>query len=309
MIEYGMPIQPEIQSNIEQIKRDRNQGASELARQSLEVLKLAITQSNAASIRQFNIDLNEIADSLYSARPVMAPIKNAIKLFQKKLSENESKDLNTLKRAAISIVDNAIETSSAAVNKIAEYAKGVLADNDVIMTQSFSSTVIAAFKAGSRTYTLNAIVTRSGTSRIGEITAQEIQRFGVRVTYIDDSAIGLYINQAKKVFVGADRICADGSLVNGVGTYLMALAASKYNIPVYVLCESLKIDPALKSNEAYLEEKSPSEMVMPGVFPAEISVKNPYFDITPAELITGLITEDGIIPQLEVSAYIKKLAG
>jgi translation initiation factor 2B subunit (eIF-2B alpha/beta/delta family) len=215
--------------------------------------------------------------------------------------------LNTLKTFAVSTADNIIKTSLEAVDKIAGYATSILANNDVIMTQSFSSTVMDAFKAASRKFTLNAIVTRSGTSKIGEITAQEIQKFGVRVTYIDDTAIGLYINQVKKIFVGADRICADGCLVNGVGTYLMALAANKHNIPVYVLCESLKIDPGLECSQAELEEKNPNEMVMQGVFPAKITVKNPYFDITPIELVTALITEDGIISRSEIDAYIKNL--
>ena len=301
-------MQPEIRNYIEQIKSDRNQGASELARQSLEVLKYAISKNNAVSKQEFMSDINEIADKLYSARPVMAPIKNAIKLFKKQLSENKSNDLIVLKKAGISIAESIIETSLVAVKKIAVYAASILVNNDVIMTQSYSSTVLGAFKYGSQKFALNAIVTRSGTSRIGELTAQEIQKYGVRVTFIDDTAIGLYISQVKKVFVGADRICSDGCLVNGVGTYLMALAANRYNIPVYVLCESLKIDPTLKSIEADLEEKNPNEIVIQGVFPPNITVKNPYFDVTPVELITGLITEDGIIPQSEISTYIKKLA-
>jgi eIF-2B alpha/beta/delta-like uncharacterized protein len=303
-----MFMQPQIRNYIEQIKSDRYRGASELARHSVEVLKIGVAKNNAVSIQQFVTEINEIADNLCSARPVMAPIKNAVKLFQKQLSENKSNDLNVLKKSATSIADDIIKTSLMAVNKIAEYATSVLANHDVIMTQSFSSTVIGAFKAGSQKYALNAIVTRSGTSRIGEITAQEIQKFGVRVTYIDDTAVGLYINRVNKVFVGADRICSDGSLVNGIGTYSMALAANNHQIPVYVLCESLKIDPTLKSDEAIVEEKNPNEMVMQGVFPAEITIKNPYFDITPAELITGLITEDGVIPQSEVGAYISKIA-
>ena len=302
-----MPIQPEIKGYIDEIRNNRNEGASELARQSLQVLKFAVTSSRAANLQQFALDLNEVADGLRSARPVMAPIKNAVTLFQRRISENKSKDLNSLKSASIAIADSIIKTSLESVHRIAEYAKGVLANNDIIMTQSFSSTVMGAFEAASRIYTLSAIVTRSGTSKIGQITAQRIQQYGVRVTYVDDTAIGLYIRQVKKVFVGADRICSDGSLVNGVGTYSMALAAKSYGLPVYVLCESLKIDPTLKSDEADLEEKNPDEMVVQGVFPAEIVVRNPYFDITPVELITALITEDGVIPQSEIPAYIKKM--
>jgi len=72
------------------------------------------------------------------------------------------------------------------------------------------------------------------------------------------------------VFVGADRICADGYVVNGVGTCLMALAANKYNVPFYVLSESLKIDSVLISSEADLEDKNPNEMVYAGSFPPQI---------------------------------------
>jgi ribose 1,5-bisphosphate isomerase len=302
-----MPIQPETYNYIEQIRTDRNQGASELARDSLSVLKLAATKYTAVSAQQFINEINEIVEGLCLARPVMAPIKNSVRLFQKRLSENKTNDPNLLKQSAISIADNMINNSLGAVKKIAEYAKGILGNNDIIMTQSFSSTVAEAFKAGSQQFALEAIVTRSGSSKIGEITSQLIQGFGVRVTYIDDTAIGLYIKRVKKVFVGADRICSDGSLVNGVGTYLMALAAISSQIPFYVLCESLKIDPTLKSDEAYLEEKNPNELVMQGVFSPKITVKNPYFDITPAKLITVLVTEDGPIPQSEISSYINKL--
>jgi ribose 1,5-bisphosphate isomerase len=303
-----MTINSEIYSYLERIKNDRNQGASELARYSLEVLKTAINKDAAVNADQFLKDLSEVCESLYLARPVMAPIKNAVKLFQRKLSESKYPNLISLKEAALSIADNIVYTSLAAVNRIAVYARDILENNDVIMTQSYSSTVEGAIKMGGQKYILSAIVTRSGTSKIGQITAQEIQSYVAKITYIDDTAIGLYMNQAKKVFVGADRVCSDGSLVNGVGTCLMALAAKHYNVPFYVLCESLKIDPALKSNEAELEEKNPNELVMQGVFSPKIIVKNPYFDITPPELITGLITEDGVTPQQNIINYIKKLS-
>ena len=83
-----MFIQPQIRTYVEQIKNDRNQGASELARQSLEVIKIGITKSNAVNVEQFVTEINGIVESLCSARPVMAPIKNAVQLFQKRLLEN-----------------------------------------------------------------------------------------------------------------------------------------------------------------------------------------------------------------------------
>ena len=95
------------------------------------------------------------------------------------------------------------------------------------MTHSYSSTVAAALKAVREKHRIQVIVTRSGPSRTGERTVWEVSYFGIPVTFVDDTAMGLYISQADKVLVGADRICADGGLVNGVGTYLLAMAAQR----------------------------------------------------------------------------------
>ena len=105
---------------------------------------------------------------------------------------------------------------------------------------------------------------------------------------------------------GADRICADGKLVNGIGTYQLALAAKMRGIPFYVFCETLKFDPRLKGDEVDLEEKDTSEVVEPGRLPPEIRVKNPYFDVTPLELVTGIVTENGLLKPEEVINYMEK---
>ncbi len=133
-----MSIPPDIKGYIDQIKNNRNEGASELARQSLQVLKYAITSSKATSLPQFVLDLSEVADGLRSARPVMAPIKNAVTLFQRRIAENKIKDLNSLKSASLVVADNIINTSLESVHRIAEYAKEVLANNDVIMTRALA---------------------------------------------------------------------------------------------------------------------------------------------------------------------------
>jgi len=101
-------------------------------------------------------------------------------------------------------------------------------------------------------------------------------------------------------------MCADGKVINGIGTYQLALAAEKAGIPFYVLCETLKFDPRLKGDEVDLEEKEPSEVVRPGVLPPEVKVKNPHFDITPLELITAVVTENGLLTPEGVISYMQK---
>ena len=109
------------------------------------------------------------------------------------------------------------------------------------------------------------------------------------------------------MMVGADRVCADGSIVNGVGTYQLALAAQEAAVPFYVLCETLKFDPRLESGRVDLEEKEPSEVIAPRKLPPQVRVKNPYFDITPLELVRGVVTENGLLAPEGVSGYIKRL--
>jgi translation initiation factor 2B subunit (eIF-2B alpha/beta/delta family) len=129
----------------------------------------------------------------------------------------------------------------------------------------------------------------------------------VKVTFIDDTAAGLYVSSANKVMVGADRVCADGGVVNGVGTYPLALAAHRAAVPFYVLCETLKFDHRLRSDKVDLEEKEPAEVVGKAKLPSQVSVKNPYFDLTPLELVTGIVTENGLLAPDGVTGYIRRL--
>jgi len=153
---------------------------------------------------------------------------------------------------------------------------------------------------------IEVITTRSGAGLSGEVTARELGSFGISVTYIDDTAMGLYLLTAKKCLIGADRVCADGKLVNAAGSYLLAIAAERAGVPLYVLCETLKFDPRKSSNEVEPEEKEPSEVIKPGRLPAEVRVKNPCFDVTPLDLVTRIVTEKGLLTAEEVISYIEK---
>ncbi len=119
------------------------------------------------------------------------------------------------------------------------------------------------------------------------------------VTLVADSACGLFIEQADAVVVGADSVRADGSVVNKVGTFPLALMAREAHVPVYVLCETLKI--AAPDFPLVLEEADVTQLLpvpQPGVTPRNIA-----FDHTPAALITSIITERGILARSGVSTY------
>ena len=106
--------------------------------------------------------------------------------------------------------------------------------------------------------------------------------------------------------VGADRVCFDGRVVNGIGTYQLSLVAQKIYAQFYVLCETLKFDPRLKGKDVYLEEKEPAEVIEPGRLPPTVIIRNPYFDITPMELVAGIVTENGLLTPAEVINYMAR---
>jgi ribose 1,5-bisphosphate isomerase len=305
----AMSISPEIVSLIDEIRNDKVHGASELARQAAKVLKVAAEQSQADSAKAFLLEQREVGERLMSARPAMAPVFNIVNgLFNKVAGKAEGMDLDSVRRFTISTVEEAISDSLWAIAQIAQYGAGLIVDGDKIMTHSYSSTVVATLEAAFAKYRgIEVITTRSGAGRAGEKIAQELRRYGISVTFIDDAAMGLCLSAVNKAVVGADRVCADGKVVNGVGTYRLALAAERAGIPFYVLCEALKFAPRLRSDEVDLEEEEPSGVVESGRLSPKVRVKNPRFDITPLELVTGIVTENGLLTPEEVINYMNQL--
>jgi translation initiation factor eIF-2B subunit delta len=303
-----MSISPEIISLIEEIKNNKTHGASQLARQAAEVLKVIAEYSSADSVEQFLLEQREVGGKLMSARPAMAPVFNIVARLLKAVSEKSVEmDLPSIRRFAISRAEEVIGESLQDIAQIARYGAELIAKGDRIMTHSYSSTVVAVLKKAFTQYRgIEVITTRSGPGRTGERIAQELGHYGVPVTFIDDTAIGLYISTVNKVIVGADRVCADGNLVNGIGTYQLALAAKMSGIPFYVFCETLKFDPRLKGDEVDLEEKDTSEVVEAGRLPPEVSVRNLYFDVTPLELVSGIVTENELLTPEEIISYVAK---
>ena len=130
----------------------------------------------------------------------------------------------------------------------------------------------------------------------GQLTAWELTQAGIAHTLIADNAAGLLMMQGRVdcVIVGADRIAANGDTANKVGTYLKALAAREHGVPFYVAAPVSTIDFACPDGAHIpIEERGAEEM---GQIHTPTPVANPAFDVTPAKLIAGIITEHGLVP-------------
>lgn len=133
------------------------------------------------------------------------------------------------------------------------------------------------------------------------LTAWELLRAGIPATLITDNAAGTLMRASgvDAVIVGADRVAANGDVANKVGTYTLAVLARAHGIPFYVAAPLSTVDLDTPSGGAIpIEERHPAEVVTVGgvrVAPAEVDVRNPAFDVTPADLVTAIITEAGVI--------------
>ena len=133
------------------------------------------------------------------------------------------------------------------------------------------------------------------------LTAWEMVQEDIPVTLITDNMAGFMMSQGEvdAVVVGTDRVAANGDVANKIGTYMVAVLARRHNIPFYVACPLSTIDMSIADGHGIpIEERDAHEVT--GFRDAQwaahgVKVRNPAFDVTPAELVTGLITEKGLV--------------
>jgi eIF-2B alpha/beta/delta-like uncharacterized protein len=133
-----------------------------------------------------------------------------------------------------------------------------------------------------------------------KLTVFELRRDGVPVTLITDNMVGYVMDKGmvSKVVVGADRVLRTGHVVNKIGTLTVAAAAHFFGIPFYVAAPKSTFDLESRVEEVVIEERSGGEVRMIDgckIVSDDVPVLNPAFDITPPELITAIVCEDGII--------------
>ena len=146
------------------------------------------------------------------------------------------------------------------------------------------------------------------------LTAYEIYTEQMNGTLICDSMAAFYLKRkgADACVVGADRVCANGDTANKIGTYNLSIIAKEMGVEFFVASPFTTLDVNLKSgDEIEIEERPAKEMIDSGCAPKNMNCWNPAFDVTPAEYITGIITEKGVLKKgpdgkFDVIGFVKK---
>ncbi len=159
--------------------------------------------------------------------------------------------------------------------------------------------VIRATKESGKNIKVIATETRP-VQQGSRLTAFELKHDGIDVSLIPDTAVGYTLanNLVNKIIVGADRILKTGHVFNKIGTYQVAILAKQHNTPFYVAAPLSSFDLKSDTKDIVIEQRKASEVTQLGerkTAPDDINVINPGFDMTPPELISGIITEKGVI--------------
>lgn len=309
----GFVLDDEVLRRIKHIKADHRSGASQLARETLRVMKFAAEKQpdyGVTDVEEYINYLKFVGGRLMEVRPSIAALYNCVGFFLHEVLEKHGNvDQTNIKTFTASKAEELIKQSESASEMIAQETSKLIGTGKRIMTHSYSSTVLKAFRClFQNRKQVQAIVTESRPLYEGISTARVLSKIGIPVTFIVDSAAGCFMEKTDVVLIGADSILADGSAVNKIGTYMIALAARERHVPFYIVCEKLKFNTrSLWDKEAVvLEEKEPLEVLKLEI-PARIKVRNIYFDITPSKYISGIITEGGLIKPTTVYNYIEKM--
>lgn len=271
-------------------------------------LALAAQQSNAKTLTELMTDLDNAFKVLHATRPTAVNLFWALERVMAK--GMQAKTVQEAKRAvldeALKMAEEDVETN----RKIGAHGLKLFKDGDMVLTHCNAGSLAtvaygtalgvirAARESGKR---LSVIATETRPVMQGSrLTAFELLHDGIDVSLITDTAVGHMMARGaiNHVIVGADRVLHTGHVFNKIGTYQVAILANKHNVPFYVAAPLSTFDFESNPNDVIIEDRSADEVVKVGkkrIAPKGVRVFNPAFDMTPPELITGIITQKGIL--------------
>ena len=287
----------DLASAVEEIRRDNVSGSQAITRRAAALVEdwLAGVSSEA---RDTEGRLQHLAAALINAHPAMAPLYNLFDSLLLCLDETApGEDARArLLRTAAAFVEGMDEHNQA----IARHFSEVIGRDAAIFTHSAGSTVRAALlHCGQADRGITVHCTESRPVCEGTALAQELARAGIATTLTADSLAFSLLRQARDpvLAAGADAVTAAG-VINKAGTLGLATAARCWDIPFYVLAGSEKFLPAA-SPDALRQERPAAEILASS--PAGPNVVNRYFDLTPFDCVTGIVTERGILTAREAT--------
>jgi methylthioribose-1-phosphate isomerase len=263
-----------------------------------------------SSSKEFAAGMERACETLARSRPTAANLFWALDRMRSRLKAAQH---GSAAEIAVALLDeaHAIKTEDIRLNRMmGVHGSALLGDGTRVLTHCNAGALAtaghgtalgvirSAVESGKR---IHVIVDETRPFLQGaRLTAWELQQDDIPLTLIADNAAGFLMSRGEvdAVVVGADRVAANGDVANKIGTYGVAVLARRHSIPFYVVCPLSTIDRTVASGaDIPIEERGAEEVIGYGSTrwaPPQVAVRNPVFDVTPAEFVTALITEKGV---------------
>lgn len=254
--------------------------------------------------------LKEKSMYILSSRPTAVNLEWAIKQ-QLELAENTTGSIKDIVKA-LEINGKKLENDDIEINKkMGDYGASVVPKGATILTHC-NAGALATVGYGTALGVIRSAFAKDSSIKVfadetrprqqgARLTTWELTQDNIPTTLITDGMCSYFMSKGMidMVVVGADRIAANGDTANKIGTYTVAIAAKYHNVPFYIAAPTSTIDFSIKSGkEIPIEERSKEEVTHINgdwICAEKVNIINPGFDVTPNELITGIITEKGIL--------------
>ncbi len=254
---------------------------------------------------------DEVYDLLIKTRPTAVNLRWALdrgrEVFSALEGKNDDEVINSLRDWALALHAADIETN----RRLGQFGGGIFRKGDRVLTHC-NAGALATAGYGTAVGVITSAFERGNLSHVwvdetrpllqgSRLTAWELSRLKIPYQVVTDSSVGALMsrNLVDRVVVGADRIAANGDTANKIGTYTVAVLAARHGVPFYVAAPLSTIDPTTPTgSDIPIEIRDPKEVTRfhgVDVSPNNADAQNFAFDVTPNELIAGIITEVGVL--------------
>lgn len=318
--EYRVVSLEDYQQVVEAIRDMVVRGAPAIGASAAFGMALAAQASPAGDVAEMRGDLSAAAEALIAARPTAANLAWAVARILRIAEEGDWEGAADLRDGVLDEAQRIADQDVEINKRMAEHGAALMGEKETVIhhcntgalaTVDWGTALGVIRMAHEQGKQPHVLVDETRPRLQGaRLTAWELDQYGVSYEIIADNAAGYFLSSGivDRVFVGADRVAANGDVANKIGTYMLALAAKDNGVPFYPVVPTSTIDLRLAHGDQIpIEERDPSEVLgleVGGqrVTPQGANARNPAFDVTPNRLITGIVTENGIVsPPFEVN--------
>lgn len=300
-------------SKVKEVVENRSDGASVLSIKAINILNEFCQKHSSNDSKELIEDVKDYGYILMHCRESMASIGNSIaSVLYKSFFDKEYDSVLKVKECFNTISNEKITSIEQSMNKIIDYAQHLIKEGSNVLVHSHSSTLIKVLQGIKKK--LNVYVTESRPLGEGRNTATVLSLCTSdsinSITLLADSSIANVMNKVDVCIVGADGILKDGSFVNKIGTYTIAICASAFNIPVYVVSDTSKITLSqLKEYEKCSKDLFFDENFNPQTCESISSIEfyDQFFEITPLLQNISIISESGLLHKREIDQKVNEI--